>query len=492
MQRRRLLLAAPAAALSACAAPRWPAGRDLAELDATAQAERVRRREVSAQALLDAALDRIAESNPRLNAIVTLLPDAAGEQARAQAAQPVAGPFTGVPYALKDLIDWQGTRRTSGSRLLAGHVSAQSHELVTRTQASGLVLLGKTNTPEFALDGSTEPLLFGPSRNPWDPSRSCGGSSGGAAVAVASGMLPMAHASDGGGSIRIPASCCGLFGLKPSRGRMVGSRDSDAGVEHALTRSVRDSAALFLWNQRQDAAAPLPPVALPAGPLRRRLRIGYAMQGLRGRGPSAAVQAALDDTARLCEALGHHVEPVALPVDGETFLRHFMTLWSGGAARAVELARSRGLDPEAVLEPWTLYLARHAAGLPAEARSQATAYAALATRQVDEFFTRHDLLLSPVVSEEPPPLGVLAPTVDGPVLWERLLDYVAWTPIHNLAGTPAMSVPLGTGRSGLPIGSQFAARIGQEALLFELALQLEQARPWRGLAPRPAAHGTGT
>lgn len=326
-----------ALALAGCTATARRAGHLLA-LDATAQADLVRRGEVGAADPMEATLDRIQALNPSLNAIVT----PGYDTARAQARQTLpSGPFTGVPYALKDLVDWQGARRSAGSRLLREPVSDRTDDIVSRSLAAGLVPVGKTNTPEFALNASTEPLLFGPARNPWDLARSAGGSSGGAAVAVAAGLLPFAHASDGGGSIRIPASCCGLFGLKPSRGRMVGSRPGDSGVEHCLSRSVRDSATLFAWNQRQDAAAPLPPVTLTHRPPARRLRMAYALKGWTGATPSAAVRLALDETARLCTALGHDVEAQELPIEGEPLQQHFMAAWSHGAARAVALARSR-------------------------------------------------------------------------------------------------------------------------------------------------------
>lgn len=454
----------------------------LAWLDATAQAELVQRREISPAELLEAAIARIEALNPRLNAIVTPL----YERARSEANAPLPeGPFRGVPYALKDLVDLQGTRRTAGSRLLAQNVSQESSEIVKRSVAAGLVVLGKTNTPEFALNGSTEPQLFGPSRNPWDTTRSAGGSSGGAAVAVASGMLPFAHASDGGGSIRIPASCCGLFGLKPSRGRMWGSLATDSGAENCVSRSVRDSARLFMWNQRQDLQAPLKPVAAlePLGT--RRLKIGFSTANVFGKAPSPAVKAALEDTAALCAAMGHHVEPARLPVDGDEFFLHFMVAWSGGADRMRATAEAQGRKPEDVLEPWTLYLSDHFRRQPPDAGAKATAFFAEHARRFDAFFQQVDVMLTPVVSEEPPPLGYFGPEVAGAQMFDRLTRYVSYTPVHNVAGTPAMSVPLGSGSSGLPIGSQFAARLGSEQLLFGLAFELENATPWT--QRRPAA-----
>jgi len=455
------------------------ANDELAWLDATARAEWLQRREISPNELLEATIARIETLNPRLNAIVTPLYERARSEARAPLPE---GPFRGVPYALKDLVDLKGTRRTAGSRLLAQNISQDSSEIVKRSVAAGLVIVGKTNTPEFALNGSTEPQLFGPSRNPWDTTRSAGGSSGGAAVAVASGMVPIAHASDGGGSIRIPASCCGLFGLKPSRGRMWGSLATDAGAEHCLSRSVRDSARLFMWNQRQDPQAPLKPAAV-LEPDERRLKIGFSTANVFDMQPSPAVRSALEDTAALCAAMGHHVEPARLPVDGDEFFLHFMVAWSGGADRMRTAAEAQGHRPEDVLEPWTLYLSDHFRRQAADAGTKASAFFAEHARRFDAFFQQVDVMLTPVVSEEPPPLGHLGPQVPGAQMFERLTRYVSYTPVHNVAGTPAMSVPLGRGPSGLPIGSQFAARLGGEQLLFSLAFELERAAPWAQRRP---------
>lgn len=446
-----------------------------ARLDATAQAELIRKREVAPRELLEAAIKRVEALNPQLNAIVTPL----YELARTAAGQPLPdGPFAGVPFTIKDMVDLAGTRRTAGSRSLATNVSTETTEIVSRSLAAGLIVLGKTNMPEFALNATTESLLLGPARNPWDLSRSPGGSSGGAAVAVASGMIPLAHASDGGGSIRIPASCCGLFGLKPSRLRMVGSRPTDSGVENCVSRTVRDSATLFGWTQRQDAEAPLPPVPLVSGPSPRRISIGFSTRNIYGKEPEPEVRTAIEQTAKLCERLGHRIEPAQLPVNGEEFIQHFMVAWSGGAARVEQMTIAQGKKPEAILESWTLHLAAHARAQPPDAGAKASAYFADLARQFATFFASRDAMLSPVVVDIPPPLSYLGPAVDPAQLWNRLVKYVSYTPVHNIAGTPAISVPLGMSRAGLPIGSQFAARVGGERTLLELAFELEQAQPW--------------
>ncbi|MBV7429698.1 MULTISPECIES: amidase family protein [unclassified Acidovorax] len=483
MQRRDLLGLMGLTALGAPLRPAFARGatHGLLALDATAQAALVRAGHLQPAQLVQASLARVADVNPRLQALVELCPDRARGQWQGP---PSPGPFWGVPFAYKDAVDLQGTHRRSGSRLQAdAALSSASSPLVARCEASGLIAIGKTATPEFQLSATTEPLLGGPVRNPWNPLHSPGGSSGGAAAAVAAGMLPMAHATDGGGSIRIPASCCGLFGLKPSRSRMQGSGPRDAGVDHAVSRTVRDSATLFWWNQRGDGAAPLPPMPAVHGPSARRLRIGFAPQNLFGEMPDPAVLQEVTRVARLCERLGHQVQPFAHGIDGERFFDAFMVAWSGGAERALQQAEGTGRPPDTLLEPWTLHLARHARALPAGAAARAGAHFAAVGAQVNAWFDAVDVVLSPVAASEPPPLGWLAPTVPGATLWARLMRYASYTPLHNVAGTPAMSVPLGLSARGLPIGSHFAARVGDEQTLFALAYELEQADPWSHRVP---------
>lgn len=478
MQRRSMLTLLTLAASKPSLAQDRP---ELTELDATAQAALVRSGHLQATDLLNAARRRIDRLDPPLHAFVLRCE----ERARQQLETPLPkGPFAGVPFACKDSVDLAGTVRRNGSRSRAQAAPAtESSPIIARCEQAGLIHVGKTTTPEFQLDASTEPLLGGPTRNPWDLSRSSGGSSGGSAVAVAAGMLPLAHATDGGGSIRIPASCCGVFGLKPSRLRMVGSTPQDGGVEHCVSRSVRDSATLFWWNQRSDSAAPLAPMPWVTGPSARRLRIGYAPLNLFDEAADPEVEAAVQASARLCERLGHQVEPFRMALDGETFFRHFMVAWSASPQRALAQVLGEGRQADAVLEPWTLHLAEHGRRQGPQALPDALAYFGQLSRQVDRWFESLDVILSPVLSSVPPQLGWLAPTQPGPVLWQRLLRYVSYTPLHNVAGLPAMSVPLGWSARGLPIGSQFAARLGDERTLFELAFELEQAQPWATRRP---------
>jgi amidase len=462
----------------------------LAQLDGIAQAKRVARGELSAVELIQAAMRRSAALDPTLNAIVTPSFDRALARA---AAAPATGPFAGVPYLLKDLMDWQGVRCTRGSRLYAGEISKRSPRLVQRSEATGLVILGKTNTSEFGLLPSTESLALGVCRNPWDPLRSAGGSSGGAAAAVAAGIVALAQGGDGGGSIRIPASCCGVFGLKPSRGRVEGDGASAAeiSVNHCLSRSVRDSALLLSLTERTAADAALPALGFVGEPNARRLRIAFSTRSYFGEEPDPEVKAATEAAAQLCAELGHETIEAEPQISGAEFADHFLTVWAHGPARLVEQLES---DPASrgklgLLEPWTLGLAEDFRRKPLGSLEAALAYFAEVGRVVDAFFDRVEVWLTPVVAELPPLLGEFGPELPFETLRERCVRYVSYTPVHNVAGTPAMSVPLAWSQSGLPIGTQFAARRGGEATLLELAYELEAARPWRARWPALAALG---
>jgi amidase len=453
-------------------------------LDATAQAELVRLGEVSPLELVDAAVARIEAVDPVLNSVVTRT----FERARILAAGRLPdGPFRGVPYLIKDLNDWAGVRTSHGSRLYGDYVPQVSSPYVQRSLDAGLVPLGKSNTPEFGLLGTTESLLLGPCRNPWNSDFTPGGSSGGAGAAVAAGLVPFAHATDGGGSIRIPASCCGLFGLKPSRGRLspgeVGG-GVDLSVQHCVSRSVRDSAALFAAAEYRGPDAALPAVGHVTGPSDRRLRIAFSTRTYTGAVPHPDVEAAAQRAAALCAELGHHVEEAAPAVDGERFIDSFMTVWSAGPVGAVAEARLRNRNPEDVLEPWTLALAEHHDALPETAMADAVARFAQMARVYQAFFGRYDLILTPTLSAPPVRIGEQAPTVGFRALWDDVIGWVAYTPIHNATGNAAMSVPLGWSADGLPIGMQFVAPQGGERTLFELAYELEAAAPWADRWPQ--------
>jgi amidase len=490
ISRRDLLHAALALPLGSFATGCRPgptrslAAGPLADLDAVATAAAIRSGELGVAEAVEAAIARAQALEPALNAIVT----ADYERARASAAAAPAGPFTGVPTFIKDLDDVRHLPTRFGSRSFGQAPAAGQSPFVDALERSGLVFLGKSSTPEFGLTGSTEPLLHGPTRNPWNLEYSPGGSSGGAAALVAARVVPIAHATDGGGSIRIPASCCGLFGLKPSRGRTVSmgrpAGPVEIGVGHAVSISVRDGAQWLATTERTGADRVFEPVGLVGTPSSRRLRIALDLEPLAGNALEPAVRAAILDTARQCEALGHRVEQTPLPVPKRELLHAFMLYWASGAAMVADGLEKRLGRPltDADLEPWTLGLRDYYR----ERREQLEASVALirsTSALCESFHERFDLLLTPVATRLPFRIGELAPDLPFETHFERATDYVGFTPIQNGAGTPGMSVPLHWSTSGLPIGSHFAAKAGDERTLLELALELEAAHPWADRRP---------
>jgi amidase len=469
---------------------------DYEKYDGLGLAGLVRGGELKAEEALEAAIERVEALNPALNAVVTPLYD----QARAAVAAGLpAGPFTGVPFALKDLgAQYTGAVTSYGSRLFAAAVADHDSEYTMRLKRAGLIILAKTNTPEMGLAPSTEPRLFGPTRNPWNHAFSAGGSSGGAAAAVAGGMLPMAHATDGGGSIRIPASCCGLFGLKPTRARNPMGPDAGEGwggasVGHAVTRSVRDSAALLDATAGPDVGDPYwaPP---PAGPFLDevgrppgRLRIALATASWNGTPVDPACAAAATDAARLCESLGHQVEEGRPDFDRDALAQATRIIIGANVKAALDAgARARGRAVEAGdVERVTWEFASLGGAHTAADYARSIGVVHRTGRAVARFFTRYDIVLSPTMCRPPFPLGVLdMSSADAAAYLAAVLASIGFTALFNSSGNPAMSVPLAWSQSGLPIGIQFVAPFGGEALLFRLAGQLEAARPWG--ARRPA------
>ena len=465
-------------------------------LDATAQAALVREKAVRPTDLVEAAIARIERLNPKLNAVVTPMFD----RARAEAAVSVAeGPFTGVPFLMKDLLaEYGGVRFTEGSDFLDGrYTPAADSELTRRLRRAGLIVIGKTNTPELGILPTTEPRLFGPTHNPWSLGRTPGGSSGGSAAAVAAGLVAMAHANDGGGSIRIPAFCCGLFGLKPTRGRNpLGPHYGDIFgglvVEHVVTRSVRDSAAMLDATAGPDLGDPYfaPPPARPYLEEVSRppgfLRVAFTTSATTGVPVHADCVHAVRDAAKLCEDLGHDVSEATPDLEGDAISQAFITVWSAGSSWTIDdWARRTGQTPSAErFEPltWGLY----EMGNRRRAADYLLAIQDLqrASRQIARFFVQYDVWLSPTLAEPPPLLGSFASTPDNPMQGIfRSAQFVPFTPIFNATGQPAMSVPLFWNQENVPIGVQFAGRFGDEATLFRLAAQLEQARPWAGRWP---------
>ena len=481
------------------------------QLDGLGLAELIRSRQLSAAEVCEAAVARIERVNPKINAVVTPL----FESARRWAAQgPPAGMFQGVPFLLKDLLSvMAGAPLSFGCKALKNFVPDHDSELVRRFKHAGLVILGKTNTPEFGLVAYTEPELFGATRNPWDLGRTPGGSSGGAAAAVAAGMVPLAGAGDGGGSIRIPAAYCGLFGLKPSRGRVPTGPDfgelwQGAVVEHVITRTVRDSAAALDAVVGADAGAPFvaaPPERPYLEEVRReppRLRIAFNLSSPIGTAVHPENQKAVLQAALTLQKLGHVVEEAAPDLDGGALARSFLIILYAEVAADLEdlsLVLGRAAQPEDVeTATWTLgLLGRYE---PAASMAKARRLWGRAARTMGRFMTTFDLYLTPTTAQPPARIGALQPKPHEIVAlkmvnrlgfgrWLRrsgIIDRIAvqnmartpFTQLANFTGQPAMSVPLHWTREGLPCGVHFMARIGEEATLFRLAAQLEQEQPW--------------
>jgi amidase len=487
---RRALMANAAAlsgisAASACSGLPGAPSDALGDRDATALAAAIRDGEVTAAEALEAAIARSERVNGELNFVAA----ETYEFARERAGSELTGPFAGVPTLIKDLLPVVGLPTHYGSRAFAENVATEQPPYTDALLAAGLVPFGKSTTPEFGLTATTEPLLGGATKNPWDTTRSSGGSSGGAAVAVAARVVPVAHASDGGGSIRIPASCNGLFGLKPSRGRTVITGPLDGSrlpisVNGCVSLSVRDTAAWLAFTEQTGETAVLPPTGLVDGASTQRLRIALHIPDARGREPDPEVRAAIESAAALCSELGHDVRAGGPQLQGQQFSDDFIVLWAAGAAEVVALVRQQAPDVQLdqVLEPLTLDLAEHYQRY-GEAGLGAAVDRLLQVQPVfDAFFSDVDVLLTPVLAKAPLPLGEIAPTL-GMEGFGKVLDYVGYTPLQNVAGAPAMSVPLAWTESGLPIGAHFSAPSGQERRLLELAYELEQARPWASRRP---------
>jgi amidase len=494
MMSRRQGLAAGAAAIAAAASEAGAAPPTTAPWtpDAVEIAGRIRRKEVSALEVTEKAVRDAEALQPRLGFLVTPDFDRAIDKAKRLDAgtAPPAGPFAGVPFLVKDLDDYVGLPTYSGSRAMLRNPPAKTQEAYTDCfDKAGLIVIGKSSTPEYGFLPTTEPVGFPPTRNPWNPAHSSGGSSGGAAAATAAGVVAFAHASDGGGSIRIPASNCGLFGLKPSRGRMVLGRPPQRGVDlsvyHCVSHSVRDSATLLAATERQGAEAVLTPVGLVSGPDKRRLRVGLLVETMLGAQPHPEVRAATENAGKLMESLGHQVEPTTWPVDGGAYALDFLALWASGAAELVDaVGQAIGRKPDdSLLEPFTLAMAELVGQMPPDGLRKAVANLNAAGQAYDRWFDRYDVIVSPVLGAPPAPLGWVAGTVDIPRLTERLNAYVGYTTLHNVAGAASMSVPLHWTADGLPVGVQFAGRAGAEATLLALAYELETAQPWAWRKP---------
>lgn len=465
--------------------------------DAVGLAELVRKRQVSPEELLDEAVRRVEALNPKLNAVVYKMYDRAKADIRAGLPD---GPFRGVPWVLKDLgTAYRGTPTTYGCALFKDNVPDHDSELIIRYKRAGLVIFAKTATPEFGLTTSTESRLYGPTRNPWKPEHTPGGSSGGSAAAVAAGIVPAADGSDGGGSIRIPASCCGLVGLKPTRARISMAPDkgeswSGLSTGGQLSRTVRDTAALLDATHGpapgDPYVAPTPngPYLAEAGRDPGRLRIAFHATPFNGSECAPECRAAVEDAAKLCASLGHHVEEKAFGVDVETLNRAVRIIVGAQTRRTIDdraKELGRPFNPEADVEPLTYGVYKNAERYTAADYVFALNTIHAAGRAVARFFELFDLMLTPTMGMPPARLGgVLSLShPDGKVFGRAIAQTVGFTQFFNVTGSPAISLPL-YWADGLPIGVQVAADAGREDLLIRLAAQLEQARPWS--AQRPA------
>jgi Asp-tRNA(Asn)/Glu-tRNA(Gln) amidotransferase A subunit family amidase len=458
----------------------------LDDCDGLALADLIRRGEVSVLEILESVIARIEARDPAVNAVVHRFYD----DARAElAGSTPEGPFAGLPFLLKDLYSFhKGRPCGNGSTWLKDYRAPFDDPMTARWRAAGLTVVGKTTTSEFGLNVSTETRAHGATRNPWNPDYSAGGSSGGAAAAVAAGMVPLAHASDGGGSIRIPASCCGLFGLKPSRGR---NFTSDAwaglGVFHAITRSVRDSAALL------DAVCGPPtyhPYSLPkpetpflasVGRDPGRLRIAWTAQTPEDVELHPECRAAVAGAAALAEELGHEIEEVALPVDYGELRRVMLAIVAANTAET--LGAGNAFRPEGAtredVETMTWDFVERGRGIAASDYLRAQGAVRQIGYRLNAFLQQFDVLLTPTMARPPARLGILdTMSEDFERLGQAIQPYVAFTQMFNMSGQPAASLPLHWTPEGLPVGVQIAGRVGEEATLLALAAQFEQARPW--------------
>ena len=457
----------------------------LRDWDATETAAAIRRKDVSASEVLEAAIAR-AERAALLGAIVTPTFD------RARSA-PVANDAAlgGVPTFIKDLAQVKGVATTWGSAAAGHYISRKTERFAARFEQTGVAILGKSATPELGLTATTEPMGRPPCRNPWDPTRSSGGSSGGAAALVASGVVPIAHASDGGGSIRIPAACCGLVGLKPSRFRidMEGSHllPVNIAVDGIVSRTVRDTVAFYRALESANPPKKLRTIAADLGKSEKPLRIGLFDDSPAGTPVHSDVREAVQAAGRLAESLGHRVEAIACPFD-ESFVEDFLAYWGFVAwiqTRSAKLMIHRGFDTSG-FEPWTNGLAETCAKHPRATLGAVRRLRAFAATYLG-VMSSYDVLLSPVCAEPAVSLGCLAPDQPFDVVRERLRAYCPFAPIQNAAGAPAISLPLGRSAEGLPTGVQFAAAPGNDSMLLDLALEIELASPWPRLAPSLAS-----
>jgi amidase len=463
---------------------------DYAKYDGLGLAGLVAKKKVKASELVDEAIARAERLNPRLNFVA--FEDYA--RARATAKGKLKGPFAGVPFFLKDILAIaEGMPTRQGTRFIPNVPSNHDSILTARFKAAGLIPLGKTNVPEFGLVPTTESRMYGPAHNPWDTTRSTGGSSGGSAAAVAASVVPLAHANDGGGSIRIPASCCGLVGLKPTRGRTSFGPDLGDDIdglcnELVVSRSVRDTAAALdavagnvmgdpYWSPPKPETSWLDAMKRKPKPL----RIAFATKKLDGNPLHPDCVAAVKAAAKLCEQQGHHVEEAAPVLDQATLIPSFMALWSANLAASIDAAAMMTKQEPArqLFEGLTWGLYQAGKQVPASNYLIAKMAMQQAARAAAAFHETYDVWLSATLGLPPVKLGTFDMEETDPTKsFAPLIDYVPFTAMQNVTGQPAINLPLHWNKEGLPIGVQFVGRFGDEATLLKLACQLEKAAPW--------------
>ncbi len=452
---------------------------ELGTLDAVGVAQKISKKEISAAEAIDAAIARARLANPKLNAIVTETFDLARKQIK----NIVPGPFAGVPSFIKDTDDVAGVPTLWGSRAVPGKPVKKTKKFVEQFFSLGLICLGKSALPEFGLTATTEPLSSGVTRNPWNTDYSTGGSSGGSAALVAAGVVPIAHGNDGGGSIRIPAACCGVVGLKPSRGRLErveGSNLMPVNILHqgVLTRTVRDTAVFYAGAEKYRRAPQMPEIGLVQHPGKKRLRIAFYTETPYGTPCHPELSEMVHSVGTLCEKLGHTVYEIPCPCNAD-LADDFIIYW-GMIAFSIRLFGpfiiAHGFNRER-LEDWTIKLSGHF-------RENVLKMPLTVKRLIkfgkvyNDIFKTFDILLSPTLSHPTPAIGYMGPDVPFAEAFERVRKYVVFTPLQNVSGAPAISLPLGLSSNGLPIGAQFGAAFGQERELLELAFEIEEARPW--------------
>ncbi len=483
--------------------------------DGLGLAELVRKKKVSPAELVEEAIQRIETHNPKLNAVINKLYERARDTAKSDLPD---GPFKGVPFLMKDLMaTLEGIPTSMGNKLWKDIPAKTDSELARRWLGSGAIVVGKTNTPEFGLTPYTESETFGPARNPWDTERTPGGSSGGSGAAVAARIVPIASGGDGGGSIRIPSSACGLFGLKPTRGRTptgpeIGEAWQGFTVEHVLTRSVRDSAAMLDATAGADVGAPY--VIPEAGPFLKevgkkpgKLKVAFSTKPMLGKNVHSDCVRGVEETVKLLGELGHEVEEAAPLIDGEVYSLAFLTILAGQMRADIEEAAEAAGKKVSVddFDVASFGVGIFGTILKASDYARAMRYLQKVSREIGRFFEEYDVLLTPVLNQPPVKIGELAPSPSERTMIKTIgrlganwvldamgiikplaaqtFEFIPWTPVFNVTGQPAMSVPLHWNEAGLPIGMHFVGHWGDEATLFRLAGQLEKAKPWADKVP---------